>query len=224
MSVDSLGLDPVMADRFWTFHGENPHVYEAFCKLAQQAIQAGAERSSADLICHVIRWNRQLATSGFDFKINNCFTAYYARLWLRDHPEHPRFFELRGVMRYQPERPVMRKACQDYFHAECIGCGCPCHASGIFVALLLDANRIVGMAVERLDQLACPSCGVIHPRVGMATFNVDTETYETVTLQHCSRTWDVKPIAEITVTREPTSEAGSVEAPRWFNGAGEEGA
>ena len=28
-----------------------------------------------------------------EFKINNNHTAYYARKWLKQHPEHPKFYD-----------------------------------------------------------------------------------------------------------------------------------
>lgn len=87
-----------LLDRFWEYHRENPEVYKSFCAFADQAIAAGREYLGAKMLFERIRWYttieaRERFPSGF--KLNNNFHAFYARLWLREHPERPEFFELR---------------------------------------------------------------------------------------------------------------------------------
>lgn len=53
------------------------------------------DRYSADAILHRIRWHFTVERRDRAFKCNNNWTAPLARWWLRQHPEYPRFFELR---------------------------------------------------------------------------------------------------------------------------------
>lgn len=83
-------------ERFDDFHRDNPHVYELFRQYAFEVIQAGRTRYSADAIFHRIRWHMNIETrSDEDFKLNDHFTALYARLFRQDHPEHAGLFETR---------------------------------------------------------------------------------------------------------------------------------
>jgi hypothetical protein len=39
-----------------------------------------------------------IETADEDFKINNNHRAYYARLWMREHPQYDGFFRTRRVV------------------------------------------------------------------------------------------------------------------------------
>ncbi len=82
-------------EAFIGFHTRNPSVWELFKKFTWQAIGAGRDRYSADAICHRIRWHTDIETHGEEIKINNNYTAYYARLFHAAHPEHAGFFQNR---------------------------------------------------------------------------------------------------------------------------------
>ncbi len=77
------------------FHAENPQVYELFKRFTFQVISAGRDRYSSDAICHRIRWHTTIEARGDTFKINDHHTAFYARLFMDDHPQHRGFFETR---------------------------------------------------------------------------------------------------------------------------------
>jgi hypothetical protein len=83
---------------FERFHAENPYVYSLFERFAFDAIRAGRKRFSAHAVIHRIRWYTQVETKSRDgFKINNNWFPFYARLFMRDHPEHEGFFCLRAA-------------------------------------------------------------------------------------------------------------------------------
>jgi hypothetical protein len=75
---------------FQQFHSENPGVYRDFCRLAIEAVNRGFPRVSSDFLLHQIRWD-----SDRRLKINNNFSAYYARMFVREFPRHSHLFELR---------------------------------------------------------------------------------------------------------------------------------
>lgn len=81
---------------FERFDREHPDVYQQFIEVAFDLWLRDIEHYSADAICHVIRWFR--VTSGKDhsgFKINNNFTALYARKAIANYPQLEGFFRLR---------------------------------------------------------------------------------------------------------------------------------
>ena len=88
--------------QFVAFHLANPGVYVLFKRFAYEAIAAGRARLSARLIVERIRWETTVTTvgaglspSGEILKINDVYIAYYARLFMIDHPTHDNIFELR---------------------------------------------------------------------------------------------------------------------------------
>lgn len=92
-------------DAFLAFHKQNPHVYSSFESQAIEAINRGRTKLSAKLIINWIRWNEILKTSEENFKINDAFQSYYARLFIENHPQHEGVFELR---RLRNEETVQR--------------------------------------------------------------------------------------------------------------------
>lgn len=83
-----------LEEAFIEFHGENPRVYEKIKRYAAEAIARGYKRFSISVLVERVRWSEMIEEAAA-IKINNNHRAYYARLWMRDHPEHPNFFEIR---------------------------------------------------------------------------------------------------------------------------------
>ena len=83
--------------KWWAWHKANPHVYELFKRLTLEAIGRGHEHLSAWLIVNRIRWETSIETQGDDFKISNDFIAYYARLFMHEHPAHQGFFRTKAL-------------------------------------------------------------------------------------------------------------------------------
>ncbi len=86
-----------LESQFLNFHARNPKVYELFQLFATQAILAGRKVLSAGLIFERIRWETMVITTDPDFKLNNNHRAYYARLWMDDHPDADGTFRTRQV-------------------------------------------------------------------------------------------------------------------------------
>ena len=83
--------------RWLDWHAENPQVYELFKRFTFEAIGRGHNRLSAWLIVNRIRWETTVETLGGDFKISNNFIAYYARLFMEEHPEYRGFFRTKAM-------------------------------------------------------------------------------------------------------------------------------
>ena len=84
-----------MTDKFWDFHANNPHVYCEIVKLARQLKVRGHTRYAMKGIFEVIRYHRALATTDAEYKLNNNYTAYYARLAMGLEGDLADFFSVR---------------------------------------------------------------------------------------------------------------------------------
>ena len=80
--------------RFFKFHDENPYVYEAFRIIAIELILRGQRHYGAKAIFEIMRY-KSLVTTGEKYKLNNDYTAYYARMFEDRHPDYVGFFEMR---------------------------------------------------------------------------------------------------------------------------------
>jgi len=84
-----------MKKKFEEFHRENPWVYESMVRLARQAKAAGKTKIGLRLLLEVCRWERILSTTDEDFKINNNYAPYYARLIMSQCPDLKGMFNVR---------------------------------------------------------------------------------------------------------------------------------
>lgn len=84
---------------FKKYHEENPQIYEGFKRIAYQLIRRGYRRLSSKFIVEIVRYETMI--SGNDkFKINNSYTADYARLFEKDHHNLMVIF-LKDLLDYQ---------------------------------------------------------------------------------------------------------------------------
>ncbi len=82
--------------RFEKFDRAYPEIWRLFVVFTLDRIEKGFEHYSSDAIVHRIRWETDASVDdGFGFKINDHFTAYYARKFHDDYPEHKGFFRTR---------------------------------------------------------------------------------------------------------------------------------
>jgi len=81
--------------RFAAFHYQNPQVFRLFERYTLDLIAAGAERGGAKSVIERIRWDVAVSTWGEKWKVNNDYTACYARLFHMTYPEYAGFFRLR---------------------------------------------------------------------------------------------------------------------------------
>lgn len=84
-----------LQERFEHFHKLNPAVLDAIVRIAKQLKGRGFRQAGMKLIFERLRWLYALQTSGEDYKLNNNYTAFYARLVMHQHPELDGFFKLR---------------------------------------------------------------------------------------------------------------------------------
>ncbi len=80
---------------FFAFHADHPHVYAELVKLARRAKRRGARKLGIKMLWEVTRWNVWIQTNTEDWKMNNTFTAYYARLIMKQELDLAGIFDLR---------------------------------------------------------------------------------------------------------------------------------
>jgi hypothetical protein len=85
-------------ERFNWFHENNPHVYRNLRALALgMRRQRGKKRVGIKMLYEVLRYQYDIQTAGEEFKLNNNYTAYYARLLMAQEPELAGLFEVREI-------------------------------------------------------------------------------------------------------------------------------
>lgn len=94
MDDESGEIDPIEA-AFWEFHRDNPQVYDALRRLALNLVERGHEHYGIKALCEVVRYEHVMATDDPAFKINNNYTALYARLLMKSEDRLSGFFETR---------------------------------------------------------------------------------------------------------------------------------
>ncbi len=82
-------------ERFHSFHQLNPHVYLAITSLARELKRQGWAKAGMKQIFEQLRWKFAVATRGDRWRLNNDFTAPYARLVMKQERDLDGFFETR---------------------------------------------------------------------------------------------------------------------------------
>lgn len=88
--------DTSMTRAFWEFHGDNPHVLRELLKLARQIKERGYAHYSINTLFEVVRWHRNLEMTDVEFKLNNNYRAYYARMIMAADTDLNELFRLRS--------------------------------------------------------------------------------------------------------------------------------
>jgi hypothetical protein len=73
-------------ERFADFCERNPHILEELESRALLLRSRGARRIGVKAIWEAMRFDAMVRTDTRDFKLNNDFTALYARLLIERHP------------------------------------------------------------------------------------------------------------------------------------------
>jgi hypothetical protein len=98
MELD-FSLPMTSADKFEEFHRLNPQVYKVLESMTAEMVNRGRRKIGMKMLIEVLRWNYYMETDdpNSEFKVNNNYVPYYARLILECHPEWDGIFELRTM-------------------------------------------------------------------------------------------------------------------------------
>lgn len=90
-------MNPEAREAKWReFHAKNPQVYEMLRAKALTAVCRGRRHLGIRQVWEAMRWDLTLQTDSPDFKLNDHYTAFYARELMAREPELAGVFEVRG--------------------------------------------------------------------------------------------------------------------------------
>ena len=96
------GVDPETIQKFINFNKETAkEVWKAFEKYALKA-SLRRKRIGANAIMERIRWETTIE-KGEDWKVNNNYAPYYARIFIAKHPRCKGLFEFRKLKKGRDE-------------------------------------------------------------------------------------------------------------------------
>jgi hypothetical protein len=85
-----------IAQKFERFHADNPRVYETLLHLSREWLRRmGGRKCGIGALFERARWELAMETNTPDYKLNNNFRAFYARLLMLKNPELRGMFDLR---------------------------------------------------------------------------------------------------------------------------------
>lgn len=79
---------------FADYNKEHPHIYNEFKKIAFEFINRGYKRIGSKMVCEIIRYQSMIKGDG-TYKVNNIYTADYARQFEKDFPDQKGIFTKR---------------------------------------------------------------------------------------------------------------------------------
>jgi hypothetical protein len=83
-------------EAWWRFHCANPHVYAKLVEIAGLVHDHGKKRFGMAAIFERLRWWAAFEVNTTDYKLNNNFRSYYARLVAQNEPHLADLFETRS--------------------------------------------------------------------------------------------------------------------------------
>jgi hypothetical protein len=97
MQINNDSRKDEMREQTAAFHKQHPEVWNMFVKFTFQMIDRGYKNYSAQHgIFARIRWEHDSGGDGVTvFKLNNNYSAFYARRFMKMYPEHEGFFRTR---------------------------------------------------------------------------------------------------------------------------------
>ncbi len=101
MAISAESIEEMTpAEKFAWFHENNPHVYRALVELARERKRRGRKHWSMKHAFEVLRDLDSFQTDPNSettrYKLNNIYTAYYARLIMKQEFDLAGFFRTRG--------------------------------------------------------------------------------------------------------------------------------
>lgn len=94
--TESDATELTSAQRFEKFHSENPHVYSLLVMLARRWMKStGQHKLGIRTLWERMRWELQVTTSAEDYRLNDHYTSFYARLIANQEADLTHLFELR---------------------------------------------------------------------------------------------------------------------------------
>jgi hypothetical protein len=84
-------------EKFCFFHARNPHIFAELERMARELAARGRKRIGVKLLVERLRYDHYMTSDdpNSQFKLNNSYTSFYARLLIDTHPELRELIETR---------------------------------------------------------------------------------------------------------------------------------
>lgn len=110
-----------MREQVVAYHKQHPEVWDLFVQFTTDKIEQGFTNYSARGIFHRIRWETDKPDyhEGYEFKLNDHHSPFYARRFMKMYPQHEGFFRTRHQTSEDKDATYMPElGPQDYEHKE----------------------------------------------------------------------------------------------------------
>ena len=100
MNQTSFTFEGSLLDRFHKFHAENPHVYQTLVTMCRQyKANEHKDKLGARMLIEAVRWDYRMKTKRDEDqpKINNDYSALYARMIMDRNPDLRGIFNIREM-------------------------------------------------------------------------------------------------------------------------------
>jgi hypothetical protein len=84
-----------LTEKVIEYHKAHPEVWTMFVKYTFELINRRFKQYSAKGIFERVRWEADLKYGEGNFKVNNNYSAFYARAFMQKYPKYAGFFRLR---------------------------------------------------------------------------------------------------------------------------------
>ena len=92
-----FGFGLTREQRFWKFHGANPHVYDWIVQRSLELLAAGHTTYSMTALLAELRYSRAAINKGEDrFRVNDHHARFYKELIMKSEPCLRGFFKVRN--------------------------------------------------------------------------------------------------------------------------------
>ena len=82
-------------ERALIFHLDHPGVYQALVQMARTLKDKGHSKIGIGMLWEVLRWRWMMSAPKGDYKMNNDYRAFYARMIMEKEPDLKGFFNTR---------------------------------------------------------------------------------------------------------------------------------
>lgn len=93
-AAEDESLSP--AEKFLRYHRNNPNVYRAICFYAREVVRlTGSRKVGINLLVGKVRYEAKIRVKSADWRVNNIYAPFYARLIEAREPDLVGVFEQR---------------------------------------------------------------------------------------------------------------------------------
>ncbi len=94
-ALHKAGYNTAQVAKFLCWYKSQPQVWREFERITLDLVARGKKAGAVDIMAR-IRWECEIE-KGEDFKVNNTYAPYLARVFILKYPKNKSYFEFREV-------------------------------------------------------------------------------------------------------------------------------